>query len=258
MSPESADSFFLLFIVLPIFVLLFVVLRELWCWYWKINQGLELLTEIRDSIKDIKMEKSKPTCELIFSVKSEWFEGFNGDYNGWIPKEGYVENGYMTLQIDKDNKSEGNSSIKIISVSLPIGEEVNHLRFAFRDRGIYYKITPDSEFSFDWFLHNKNSHYISIDIIYHRVSEPNEFYTKIVYGSHFSGDYPDHIMYENEETGKWLSHKRNLFDDLKNKKGEILPDLFIERIVLKSAFPKNQEVNYDYLLITNLELWKPK
>jgi len=39
---------------LCIAVVLFLVLRELWCWYWKINQGLDLLTEIRDDLAAIR------------------------------------------------------------------------------------------------------------------------------------------------------------------------------------------------------------
>lgn len=33
-------------------VLVFLVCRELLCWYWKINQVVALLTEIRDHLKN--------------------------------------------------------------------------------------------------------------------------------------------------------------------------------------------------------------
>lgn len=31
--------------------LVFLCLRELWCWYWKINEAIGLLKEIRDGLK---------------------------------------------------------------------------------------------------------------------------------------------------------------------------------------------------------------
>ena len=37
-----------LLITLVIIAVIFLILREAVCWYWKINQGLTILTEIRD------------------------------------------------------------------------------------------------------------------------------------------------------------------------------------------------------------------
>lgn len=37
-----------LLITLVVLVVIFLVLREFFCWYWKINQSIALLTEIRD------------------------------------------------------------------------------------------------------------------------------------------------------------------------------------------------------------------
>ena len=34
--------------LLLIFLVAFLVLREFWCWYWKINQMVSLLREVRD------------------------------------------------------------------------------------------------------------------------------------------------------------------------------------------------------------------
>jgi hypothetical protein len=36
------------FIFAVVFVIIFLVFREVFCWYWKINQNVALLTEIRD------------------------------------------------------------------------------------------------------------------------------------------------------------------------------------------------------------------
>ena len=38
-------------IYLLIVIIIFLVCREIVCWYWKINQNLALLTEIRDLLK---------------------------------------------------------------------------------------------------------------------------------------------------------------------------------------------------------------
>ena len=37
-----------LLIGLAIFLIVFIVCREVMCWYWKINKSIALLTEIRD------------------------------------------------------------------------------------------------------------------------------------------------------------------------------------------------------------------
>jgi len=33
--------------------LLFLVLRELWCWYWKINEALEVLKDMKVVLRNI-------------------------------------------------------------------------------------------------------------------------------------------------------------------------------------------------------------
>lgn len=38
--------------ILAITLIVFIVCRELTCWYFKINKTVELLEEIRDSLKD--------------------------------------------------------------------------------------------------------------------------------------------------------------------------------------------------------------
>ena len=38
------------FVIAIVVVLLFLVFREVVCWYWKINEGLELLRQIRDRL----------------------------------------------------------------------------------------------------------------------------------------------------------------------------------------------------------------
>lgn len=42
------------FLYLLIAVVIFFICREIFCWYWKINLRIELLKEIRDSLKDKK------------------------------------------------------------------------------------------------------------------------------------------------------------------------------------------------------------
>ncbi|WP_321284432.1 hypothetical protein [uncultured Vibrio sp.] len=43
-----------LLIVLAVFIGIFVVLREFWCWYWKINAKLSLQEDILRELKHIK------------------------------------------------------------------------------------------------------------------------------------------------------------------------------------------------------------
>jgi hypothetical protein len=40
-----------LLVMLAIAALIFLVLREFWCWYFKLNAILETLREIRDQLK---------------------------------------------------------------------------------------------------------------------------------------------------------------------------------------------------------------
>ncbi len=46
------DNIFGLIIALGIMLLFFLLGRELVCWYFKINKTVELLEEIRDSLKN--------------------------------------------------------------------------------------------------------------------------------------------------------------------------------------------------------------
>ena len=39
-------------IYLAVVIVIFLIFRELVCWYWKINAGLEVLKEIRDLLKE--------------------------------------------------------------------------------------------------------------------------------------------------------------------------------------------------------------
>jgi hypothetical protein len=47
------DFFGYFFIFLVINVILFLICREIVCWYFKINQGLDLLTQIRDLLANM-------------------------------------------------------------------------------------------------------------------------------------------------------------------------------------------------------------
>ena len=46
-----------LFILAVVLVIIFLVFREVFCWYWKINRNVALLTEIRDLLA--KMENPR-------------------------------------------------------------------------------------------------------------------------------------------------------------------------------------------------------
>ena len=50
------------FFMLVLSVVFMLLLREVWCWYWKINETTKLLTEIRDLL--VKQKQSIPKKEL--------------------------------------------------------------------------------------------------------------------------------------------------------------------------------------------------
>ncbi len=48
---DTGGTLFLGALIVGFVIVMFLVLREVVCWYWKINRGIELLTEIRDLLK---------------------------------------------------------------------------------------------------------------------------------------------------------------------------------------------------------------
>lgn len=55
------DSFFGIILAIGILFVIFLVIREIICWYWKINEGIELLRSINDklsTLKEIKVSES--------------------------------------------------------------------------------------------------------------------------------------------------------------------------------------------------------
>lgn len=49
------DLFLPQLIYLLIVIVIFLICREIICWYWKINDNIELLREIRDLLKERKL-----------------------------------------------------------------------------------------------------------------------------------------------------------------------------------------------------------
>lgn len=52
-ASRSDQAYYLLFAVCGA-VLLFLILREVMCWYWKINLGISLLSEIRSMLSEME------------------------------------------------------------------------------------------------------------------------------------------------------------------------------------------------------------
>ena len=50
---ETQAMPFVILAVLAVVILLFLICRELVCWYFKINQRVKLLTEISDYLKPV-------------------------------------------------------------------------------------------------------------------------------------------------------------------------------------------------------------
>jgi len=63
MNDSIFSSFGPIIILLVVLFVIFLVIRELMCWYWKINQGIELLTEIRDLLANQSAFRREPTIQ---------------------------------------------------------------------------------------------------------------------------------------------------------------------------------------------------
>ena len=50
-ASNLVSALLLLFVVFAILVAIFLICREIVCWYWKINAQVALLTEIRDLLR---------------------------------------------------------------------------------------------------------------------------------------------------------------------------------------------------------------
>ena len=57
-----------LLVVLIVLAVIFLVLRELVCWYWKINQHIALLTEIRDLLSAKGISNASQTVTSLSST----------------------------------------------------------------------------------------------------------------------------------------------------------------------------------------------
>ena len=57
-----------LLVVLIVLAVIFLVLRELVCWYWKINEHIALLTEIRDLLSAKGISNASQTATSLSST----------------------------------------------------------------------------------------------------------------------------------------------------------------------------------------------
>lgn len=53
-----------IFLIIVISVVVFLIAREVVCWYWKINENVALLREIRDLLKYSQADNSGVNAEL--------------------------------------------------------------------------------------------------------------------------------------------------------------------------------------------------
>jgi hypothetical protein len=63
-----SDAIGSILVTLLIIVVIFLICREIICWYWKINQSISLLTEIRDLLKSSQI---RTNTETIHEKKNE-------------------------------------------------------------------------------------------------------------------------------------------------------------------------------------------
>ena len=59
-------------ITLGIVLIVFLVCREITCWYWKINEALEVLYDIRDSLSNIESTNKSQLKDQDVSRKRDW------------------------------------------------------------------------------------------------------------------------------------------------------------------------------------------
>ena len=50
---ESLDELLIVAAFFALLILIFLFLREFWCWYWKINERTKLLKEQNEALKAI-------------------------------------------------------------------------------------------------------------------------------------------------------------------------------------------------------------
>lgn len=60
-----------LILVVAVVVVLFVIGREIVCWYWKVNEGLDLLKEIRDLLNAQADPQDSPKA-IVPDHKGQW------------------------------------------------------------------------------------------------------------------------------------------------------------------------------------------
>lgn len=63
MNDEVIGTFVIYLIV---FFVVFMILREFFCWYYKINKGIKLLQELNANIKIlVKLQGGEPAVEVV-------------------------------------------------------------------------------------------------------------------------------------------------------------------------------------------------
>lgn len=66
---DSGNFISSLLITLAVLVVIFLVLREVVCWYWKINSSIALLTEIRDLLaKNTSVSQQSSSNNSLASI----------------------------------------------------------------------------------------------------------------------------------------------------------------------------------------------
>jgi len=201
-------------------------------------------------------ENSISMVDLLYNPDEGdcWFEGFNLDYDDWEP---YTDDeSYMVVKLDHNNKSERGSSIYVKSLRTFADSQGTHVNYTFDTLRERYHITPETDFSFDWYFSNRKSDYVAIGITYYK---KNAHYSSVMYCAYFCGEgmYPPYIKFLKEEQGEWHSHRVNLWDDLKEVSRKTpSEEVYIQKIDLTAAFPDGQEFNYDNLRISNLKYKK--
>ena len=59
------ESLIQIAVFLGVLVLIFLAVRQLFLWYWRIDERVELLTEIRDSLKGVRAAKAAKSVQRV-------------------------------------------------------------------------------------------------------------------------------------------------------------------------------------------------
>ena len=107
---DLPEAFFIALIALFVIILIFLICREILCWYWKINEQRDLLFSINEKLAEISKKLNCESSNTLNSNSTEQnqnnganFEQANKDNNDSKQTEESVSNNNDGYIITKNN-----------------------------------------------------------------------------------------------------------------------------------------------------------